>query len=375
MKTLFNKIINIIRPGGLVSSANDLSIANAIGGSDAVFEVQQDGSFFVPFGKYSHEKGLQIFDKAAAEALQAAANSLLTKAAGIPIYAGHPDVKGRPDSNPAAPAYGWIDGIEIENDGAKFLHRLNKRGQEAVANADFRFYSPHWLLKKVAGGLSPVRLLSMGLTNNPRIPVPAIANDQDHQDKTMTEAQLRAIGLEPGATEDAIDARLAELGSAANDLVTVTARAVQAEADLGAARTEIAAANDRATAARSALVDSALDRAVLSGRITEADRAPRRVELLAIENDSDLTGRLTELEKASPALPGQQTGDLSGAREVAAAENDATARSSKRQQAVEAELTAIANDYPGMPKAARYDMAWQRAQRKHPTLFTAQANA
>ena len=370
LRKLFTRLFATVR-----SCANDLAIANALGGSDAVFEVQQDGSFFVPFGKYSHEKGLQIFDKAAAEALQSAANSLLTKAAGIPIYAGHPDVKGRPDTNPAAPAYGWIDGIEIENDGAKFLHRLNKRGQEAVENADFRYYSPHWLLKKVAGGLSPVRLLSMGLTNNPRIPVPAIANDQDHQEKTMTEAQLRAIGLEPGATEDAINARLAELGSAANDLVTVTARAVQAEADLVAARTATTAANDRATAAREILVDATLERAVLAGRITEADRAPRRVELLAIENDSDLTGKLTDLDKAEKALPGSQTGDLTGAREVAAAENDATSRSVKRQKVVSDELAGIANDYPGMSSQARYDMAWQRAQRKHPTLFTAQANA
>lgn len=370
LRKLFTRLFATVR-----SCANDLAIANALGGSDAVFEVQQDGSFFVPFGRYSHEKGMQIFDKTAAEALQSAANSLLTKAAGIPIYAGHPDVKGRPDTNPAAPAYGWIDAIEIENDGAKFIHRLNKRGQEAVANADFRYYSPHWLLKKVVGGLSPVRLLSMGLTNNPRIPVPAIANDQDHQEKTMNEAQLRAIGLEPGATEDAINTRLAELGSAANDLVTVTARATQAEADLVAARTEITAANDRATAARTALVDSTLDRAILAGRLTEADREPRRTELLAIENDGDLTGRLTDLDKAEKALPGSQVGDLTGAREAAAAENDSSSRAVKRQQAVQSELTSIANDYPEMPKATRYDMAWQRAQRKHPTLFTAQANA
>lgn len=360
------------------AAANDIAIANAIGGSDAVFEVQQDGTFFVPYGKYQHGKGLQVFDKESAQAMQATANGLLSKAAGIPIYAGHPDVPGRPDSNPAAPALGWIDNIDVSDDGARFTHRLNKRGKEAIENAEFRFYSPYWLLRKIAGGaLQPMRLLSMGLTNNPRIPVPAIANDQDKESKTMTDAQLKAIGLEPGATEEAINARLATLTKAENDATTEKARADKAQADLDAANESVTAANDRANKARDVLVDNALDRAVLKSRLTEADRATRRTELLAIENDDDLQKELTQMEAGKSVLPKTQIGDLSGARAAAAAENDAPARTQKRRDAVHAELTAIENDAASknMPSQARYDLAWQRAEKKHPTLFTAQANA
>lgn len=374
MKNLLARLLQRLAP--LRAAANDVLIANALGESEAKWEVQQDGTFFVPYGRYSHAKGLQIFDKAAAEEMHRAANGALARAAGIPIYAGHPDVPGRPDSNPAAPALGWIDDIEIGEDGARFRHRLNKRGTEAIENAEFRFYSPYWLLRKVAGGLQPVRLLSMGLTNQPRIPVPAIANDQEHTTTTdMTKEQLEAIGLAEGATPEQITARLAELSKAANDLTAEKARADKAEADLATATSDLTAANDRATKARELLVDSALDRAVLSGRLTEADKATRRAELLAVENDLD--AQLSALETAEVKLPGAQTGDLTKARAAAAAENDATARSVERQKLVTAELAAIENDKTGgrLTPAARYDLAYRRAEQKRPDLFTAQANA
>lgn len=358
----------------LYAAENDIAIANALGDSTAVFEVQQADSFFIPYGEYQHDKGKQVFNKESALLMQSAANGLLSKAAGIPIYAGHPDVPGRPDSNPAAPAFGWIDNIEVRDDGALFTHRLNKRGQESIENAEFRFYSPYWLLRKIAGGaLQPTRLLSMGLTNNPRIPVPAIANDQQEQEiKIMTDEQLKAIGLETGASEEAINARLAVLVKAENDAATEKARADKAEANLQAANSNITAANDRANKAREALVDSALHHAVLAGQLTEADRATRRTDLLAISNDSDLTSKLKELESAKQTLPAKQTGDLSGARAAAAAENDVTARAEKIRVAIAEELKAIAND---VDPAKRYDLAFASAMKKHPTLFTAQASA
>jgi phage I-like protein len=406
-----NPLRHIIRQiQTLISAANDateITIANGLGDSAAVFQVAQGDSFFVPYGRYPHKVGLQIFDRASAEAMQAAANSTLTRAAGIPVYIGHPDVPGRADSNPSAPAVGWIDSVEIGEDGATFRHRMNPRGQSAIANAEYRYYSPHWLLDKVPGGLSPRRLLSIGLTNNPLIPVPAIANDQPTQNQ-MNEQLLIALGLAADATLEAATARIAELTTAANDLATAQQRVTELDNQLTAAndtlsteRTraegltsqlttaqdrvtelegQLTAANDATTSARALAIDTSIERAVLAGRLSQADSATRRTELIAIANDSELATRLREIETAAVTLPGSgtATGDLSGARASAAAENDATARAVQRQQAIDAELVSIANDaaYTQSSKATRHDLAWQRAARKHPTLFTsAQASA
>lgn len=361
----------------------EIAIANGHGG-EGVFEITQENSLFVPFGEYPHAKGLQKFDRESGEALLAAFNSLPAKvgrmfSGGVPIFAGHPDVPKRQDSNPAAPAYGWVQGVVVENDGVRLPVKWNTRGRESIENAEYRFYSPNWLLRKVSGGIQPVKLLSIGLTNHPRIPVPAIANDnQPKEKKTMNEEQLKAIGLEPGATDEQINARLEKLAAAENDATTEKARADKAEGELATAKqavqekeTALQAANDTAARQREARIDGALETLVSTGRLTEADRPARRTELVAIENDEALDARLDELAKADPVLKTKpRTANLAQGKEKVAAENDAAARSEKRTEAVEAELARIAND---VPAAERYDIAWTRAQKKHPELFSSAA--
>lgn len=134
------------------------------------FVVQQGNALLIPYGKYAHPEGLQIVDRAAGEEMRANFKK-------APIYPGHPDVPNRPDSNPSAPAVGWIDGITLANEGLYLPCRWNAEGAAAIRNAAYRFYSPFWECKKVAGGIRPVFLRSLGLTNNPRFEVPAIAND------------------------------------------------------------------------------------------------------------------------------------------------------------------------------------------------------
>lgn len=381
MKNLIQKILRPLHQ--LLATANDETLIPTANAEDGqVFRLAEDGTLFVPFGDHRHKKGLQRFDRESAEEIHASANSLPGRLLGIPIYAGHPDVKGREDTNPAAPAYGWLDldGIEIENDGVRFRPKWNKRGREAVENAEFRFYSPHWLNRKVGNVLRPVRLLSFGLTNRPNIPVPALANDEpggDGQSTTtendMTKKQLEKLGLAEDATPEQIATRLDALVKSENDLAEAQNKLTTAENDLTEREAALATANDRATAARKALVGSAIDRAVQAGRMPEADRAARETELLAIENDEDLGKALADLDKAETKLKTEsKTGDLAGAREAIAAENDAAARSAKRQKLVQEELTSIAND---LPAGERYNLAWQRVQHAHPELFAAQAGA
>lgn len=381
----------------MVSVENDavvLDIVNAQGEA-AIFELQQDGSFFIPFGEYPHKKGLQIFDNAAAQEMRAFAKSMAGRVLGMPLYIGHPDVPGRPDTNPAAPAVGWFTDISIENDGARFHTKLGPRGKEAVENAEFRFYSPNWACQRVAGGkLRPVRLKSMGLTNNPNIPVPAIANDSTQTEQTMNPELLKLLGLDAaandgaGPTAEEIQAAsiklAARLQTAENDaaripgldeqIATLTTRATDAEGkvtqlenDLATARTSLSAANDAVVAARGARIDITLDRAVETGRIAEADRAARREQLVAIANDAELTTALQEIENAKPTIKtASKVTGMDRAKANIHADNDAVVRSENRRKAVEQELSAIAND---LPPHERHNLAWERAAKKSPELF------
>lgn len=161
---------------GLVCIANDHP-------ADTAFVVTQKNSLFISFGRYPHAKGLQIFDRESAELIAAAMSAVDVKAGAlsapsVPIYFGHPDVPGRADSNPAAPAMGWVESANVSGSGLTLNVKWSPDGAAAIANGHFRYYSPNWLLRRVKGGIQPVKLLSVGLTNVPNIPVPSLANSR-----------------------------------------------------------------------------------------------------------------------------------------------------------------------------------------------------
>ncbi len=211
IETLFAKkcrvaaLIASRRAQAALTAHNDRSgfIAIADGSlPPSAFTVAQPDGLFVPYGEYRHAKGLQKFDRASAEMLRDG-----IAAAPAPVYRGHPDVPGRADSNPAAPAVGWVNRVDVQSTGARFVVKYNGDGLRAVSEAHYRFYSPNWLLRRVPGGIQPVKLLSIGLTNSPLIPVPSIANDRSERaaasrDRSMV---MHAVRTEfPGAGFDAV---------------------------------------------------------------------------------------------------------------------------------------------------------------------------
>ncbi len=198
----FSKILrNAADHRAPLGAANDHYISAVNDGAGVGFAVVQREKLFFPFGEYPHPKGLQRFDRQSGEILASAFTSLGTRSGqlftpGVPIYRGHPDVPGRPDSDPSAPAIGWVQGIEVANEGVNLAVKWSPEGEAAISSAHFRFYSPNWLLRPVKGGIQPVKLLSIGLTNNPRIPVPAIANDTEPSPLTPERGVLRRAALE-----------------------------------------------------------------------------------------------------------------------------------------------------------------------------------
>jgi hypothetical protein len=367
----------------------DMILANAADGG-STFAILQSDSFFVPYGEYPHKQGLQIFDRAAADAIIANHNGVLAKVgrwargdqASYPVYIGHPDLPGSKDTDKRA--YGWIENLRADDDGLHLGVKWSEQGRELVENAHFKFYSPLWWSREKGKKLRPVILKSMGLTNDPNIPVPALANESDTEDfETEDTSQqliednmneiLAALGLEDGATlEDAL-AKIAALTEAAELAATekaaADAKAAEEEAAKMAEAEKLAAAENEAKGLRASLTiaaNAAVATAVAAGKLTPAEAESKATEILAA---NDFAAALQDLGKLNAKVKVTSvTGDLGSAktRLVIAANDQAKAQREERARLVENEFQ---NTNPQQSLGERKRIAWQRAQRKNPEVF------
>jgi hypothetical protein len=386
----------------LTLAANDTEdaaiLANAADGGSPFAILQPDG-FLVPFGSFPHKQGLQLFDRAAAEEIVAAHNSTLNRlvrhfgGGSYPVYVGHPDLPGTKDTDKRA--YGWIENMAARTDGLHLSVKWSDAGRELVENAHFKFYSPLWWTRKVKGGIRPVALKSMGLTNDPNIPVPALANEsemQESRDQNPEEENeptdnmkeiLAALGLEEGATPEEVLAKITALNDAAAEKQAAETKAGEAETAKAESEEKItglenslsdkiiglAAANEKVTALEGTITiaaNHAVQAAVVAGRITPAEAEEKAAEILAA---NDFAAALQDLGKLPAKVKTESaTGDLGGAKSrlVIAANDEAKSRREERAQLVENEFQAT---NPAQSLGERKRIAWQRAQRKNPELF------
>ena len=116
-----------------------------------------------PFGEWPHAKGMQVVDEESARKMKRAA--AWSAAVGIPIYVGHPD-----DEGIRAKAVGRIKRICPTNDGIAVVAAYPQKTYEKIVRGEFSAMSPRWRMQKLGDGrYRPVKLLSVGLTNNPNI--------------------------------------------------------------------------------------------------------------------------------------------------------------------------------------------------------------
>lgn len=392
-------------------AANDAAetmLANAADGGSPFAILQPDG-FLVPFGEYPHKQGLQLFDRTAAEEIVKAHNSALAKVTRwitggqYPIYVGHPDLPGSKDADKRA--YGWIENMRVTDDGLHLSAKWSEAGRELVENAHFKFYSPLWWTKKVKGGIRPIALKSMGLTNDPNIPVPALANEAEEEvisdqsaviseeesltenNNDMTPEILAALGLEEGATPDSVLAKITALKDSAEEnaetlkaekLKAEEADAAKADAEAKATQAEekkTEAENERDTAKAEAATlterlklaaNAAVQHAVQAGRVTPAEAEAKLGEILAA---NDFEAAITELAKAPAKFKTvSQTGALgeAKARVHLAANDESAAAKAKRARLVENEFV---NTNPALSLGERKRLAWNRARAKDPEVF------
>lgn len=352
-------------------------VANAADG-EATFRVQDGGSFLIPYGEYPHQKGLQIFDREAAEQIVANHTGLLAKmkrlvgAGELPVYIGHPDIPGSTDTDKRA--YAWIAEMAVENDGLRLTPRWTAAGEEMIEGGHFRFYSPTWYLarQRTGSGYRPVQLKSVGLTNNPNIPVPALANEDapEPEIETMNPELLKALGLPEDATlEDALAAIAALQEPPAEEEPPAQEEPPPAEQppmeeppeEEEEAENELQAERD---ALRARVIDFEVAAALADGRIITANEATERE---ALANAGDFEAAIDALKQRAPQLKtAPKAGDLGTAKTKALAENVEGAAAEER-----AEL--VANEYartnPQLAENERRRIAWNRAAAKNPELF------
>ena len=276
-------------------------------------------AMLIPYGDHPHPSGIQRFTRQSAEAMVSGYNSILGKLGrlfgGMPVYIGHPDDKAFANQHTDAKAYAWIMGMEAREDGLALIPKWSKPGEEIVANAHYKWFSPRWACREIAREngraiLEPVRLISVGLTNMPNIAgVPPLANEElaggvvppasKEVEMDLLKRLLAVLGLADTVTADDAVARIGMMKAALEKLMASVETRWKAEdaarqslsnvaaedqlaqvfAGMDAIRAErdaaIAAANEAraaTTAERAARVELLVSNAVAAGILTPAQK-------------------------------------------------------------------------------------------------------
>jgi phage I-like protein len=322
------------------------------------FSIQADW-LKIPYGDHPHYSGaIQRLTRQVAETL---ANDFRSFGArlgrlfgGLPVFIGHPDDPRLSNQYPDKKSYGWIMDMEARDDGLYLKPKWSAAGDEIIANAHYKWFSPLWGCADLAREngkriVAPARLLSLGLTNNPVIEgILPLANEDAGSSATepvalqniqnggrsattaasanqttkgitnpMKDKLLALFGLSNEATEEQILAAGTDLiiakDTAETNLAnekTARAAAQTAQASESVARTtaETALANER-----KARIDLVLDNAITGGKITAAQRPQWASEL-----EQNFDAKLVELANAKPVLNTESKTQGLGARNTEA---------------------------------------------------------
>ena len=274
------------------SADREGAVSNA---ADAPIDDVQDGWVKIaPFGTYPGSKPdrPQNFTESEANSMVREFRSLRGRLGrmfrGIPIYIGHPD------KDPAIYTdhrrLGRLTDLQVRPDGLYGEPEWNSLGEENLREGYWVYPSPRWDAPVGRREFRPDRLISVGLTNMPRIadsePVTNSSLDIEAPTNEIMDRKLltEKLGLDVTATDEEIFAKLAKLQSdadtAASNMVTKDKLVETAENSLTVVRTELDEAKTKITTlegevktTRETHANSLLDAAETTGRITKAERA------------------------------------------------------------------------------------------------------
>jgi hypothetical protein len=377
----------------IIGLSNELTAATA-----------EPGWARVGYGEWLHEEGVQRFDRAAAEEMvgyfKNTWNQIKRAVVGLPVFRGHPDLIDQREKSlanakdaatratlqeqiaelkrryPDRSNYGNIADLEARADGLYIKPVLSDNGAALVNDMGLKFFSPHWLARKLPAEngrpvFSPALLLSIGLTDKPNIAgtslvnsVPPGAAEKNPQSKQVMNklvlALLAALGrpLANEATEQQISEALTAALPVATSLLTrpePTALANEQSART-VAENKIVELTTKLTAADTALAneqtahkatckarnEALVGAAVASGRIAEATKA---VWIGRLERD--FATEAVALANEKPVMKTHGKTEQLGDRKVINTARD--------------QFTALVNER--CTKGESWDSAWQSVRR------------
>jgi phage I-like protein len=203
----------------------------------------------------------------------------------IPIDYEHATEIKAPNGEPA-PAVAWIDEIEVRDQGAIWGKvNWNDDGRDAVMNRAYKYLSPVFTFAKNSGRV--LRLLSAGLTNQPNLHLTALNRRDDlalttKEDILMDEKITTALDLAGDSSIDDVVTAINSIKAAQDEKVESAANAeFTPDIEKFIPRSDFDAATERATnaekelneikeTARNAEIQSEIDAALESGKITPA---------------------------------------------------------------------------------------------------------
>jgi len=319
MKPKFlNSIFAVVfhRREAIANDAREAAIANAFAETEPM-EESTDGWFKVsPYGTFRGKTPgrPQHFTEDAAKRMVAEFNSLRGKLGrmfrGVPIYIGHPDVD--PTIWTDDRRLGKATQLEARADGLWAYGEWNSLGRENQTEGFWVYPSPRWDAPAGQARFEPDRLISIGLTNTPRIETSEpLANSQiestdGHRPPLQTETETptlmdpklirEKLGLAPETTDEEVFAKIESLAQAATDAESRLTEAENAKqtAEQAAeaekkAKDEMACSLQTAEANvisfREAADNALLDLAERDGKITKAERAAWQSKLAGEQRD------------------------------------------------------------------------------------------
>jgi len=339
----------------------------------------------IPYGEHPLARRIQRLTRQSAETMVANFKSFSGRLGrffgGNPIYIGHPDDPTLANQFPDKKAYGWIMDMEAREDGLYLKPKWSAAGEELLANAHYKWFSPYWGCRPIpasgSGLVEPVRLVSLGLTNSPNIqgllplanedisdqPDPsdpsnpsAINNATKGVSKPMKEALIKLLNLANEATDEQILSAIAQKATADQAAVTALANAKAAttalETTLANEKTARAAKETELTlqisnqqseisAQKKARIELVLANALAAGKITPAQKSQWAADL-----EKDLDGKLVELSNAKPVMnTDSKTKNLGARNSNTVANRDASTRRDKVFMLVNERITKTGEDY------------------------------
>lgn len=205
----------------------------------------------------------------------------------------------------SAPAFGWVTGLSDIDGAVMGQVQWNERGVSALRGMDYCYLSPAFDLD--ADG-NVLRLVSVGLTNDPNFPQLALNRAGAHSVAEEAPVMSKLIALALGLPESATEAeQLVALNS-------VKAKATAPDLELFVPRADHQLALNRASSAEQKLaehlaagqktaVDTAIDSALKAGKITPATVDYHRA---MCAQEGGLPKFLAYIE-ATPVLPAAST--------------------------------------------------------------------